>query len=39
MIEKKISKVAKDTNNFLKNFFLKQKKSNLIAPMRYGMFP
>ena len=39
MIEKKISKVAKDTNNFLKNFFLKQKKSNLISPMRYGMFP
>ena len=39
MIEKKISKVAKDTNNFLKNFFLKQKKSNLIFPMRYGMFP
>ena len=39
MIEKKLSKVAKDTNNFLKNFFLKQKKSNLIAPMRYGMFP
>ena len=39
MIEKKLSKVAKDTNNFLKKFFLKQKKSNLIAPMRYGMFP
>ena len=39
MIEKKISKVAKDNNNFLKKFFLKQKKSNLIAPMRYGMFP
>ena len=39
MIEKKISKVAKDTNNFLKKFFLKQKKSNLISPMRYGMFP
>ena len=39
MIEKKLIKVAKDTNNFLKNFFLKQKKSNLISPMRYGMFP
>ena len=39
MIEKKISKVAKDTNNFLKKFFLKQKKSNLMVPMRYGMFP
>ena len=39
MTEKKINKVAKDTNNFLKKFFLKQKKSNLIAPMRYGMFP
>tara|TARA_B100001778_G_scaffold310403_1_gene292565 strand:- start:872 stop:1744 length:873 start_codon:yes stop_codon:yes gene_type:complete len=39
MIEKKLSKVAKDTNNFLKKFFLKQKKSNLIVPMRYGMFP
>ena len=39
MIEKKLSKVARDTNNFLKKFFLKQKKSNLIVPMRYGMFP
>ena len=39
MIEKKLIKVAKDTNNFLKNFFFKQKKTNLIAPMRYGMFP
>ena len=39
MIEKKLSKVAKDTNIFLKKFFLKQKKSNLIVPMRYGMFP
>ena len=39
MTEKKINKVAKDTNNFLKKFFLKQKKSNLIIPMRYGMFP
>ncbi len=39
IMEKKLNKIAKDTNIFLKNFFLKQKKSNLISPMKYGMFP
>jgi len=38
-MEKKLNKIAKDTNIFLKNFFLRQKKSNLISPMKYGMFP
>ena len=35
----KLSKVAKDINNYL-NFFLRmQKKSGLIPPMRYGLLP
>ena len=38
-MEKRLSKIAKDTNDFLKNFFKKQKKTNLISPMKYGMFP
>ena len=38
-MEKKLSKIAKDTNIFLKTYFLKQKKSHLISPMKYGMFP
>ncbi len=38
-MEKKLSKIANHTNIFLKNFFLKQKKSDLIFPMRYGIFP
>ena len=38
-MEKKLSKIAKDTNIFLKSYFLKQKKSHLISPMKYGMFP
>ena len=34
----KINKIIKDTNLFLKNFFKKQKKSELIIPMKYGLF-
>jgi len=34
-----INKIAKDTNVFLKNFIQKQKKTNLIEPMQYGLFP
>ena len=36
---KKLNKVAEDTNFFLKNYLEKQKKSNLLNPMKYGLFP
>ena len=35
---KKLNRIAKDTNKFLKNFIKKQKKSELIIPMQYGLF-
>ncbi len=37
-MQKKLNKIAKDTNIFLKSFIKKQKKSELIIPMRYGLF-
>tara|TARA_B100001093_G_scaffold282835_1_gene270260 strand:+ start:290 stop:1162 length:873 start_codon:yes stop_codon:yes gene_type:complete len=37
-MQKKLIKIAKDTNFFLKNFIKKQKKSELIIPMKYGLF-
>jgi farnesyl diphosphate synthase len=37
-MKKKLNKIAKDTNFFLKNFIKKQKKSELIIPMKYGLF-
>ena len=37
-MQKKLNKIAKDTNFFLKNFIKKQKKSELITPMKYGLF-
>ena len=37
-MQKKINKIAKDTNSFLKRFIQKQKKSKLIIPMKYGLF-
>ena len=37
-MQKKLNKIAKDTNSFLKNFIQKQKKSELIIPMKYGLF-
>tara|TARA_Y100000389_G_scaffold79687_1_gene76450 strand:+ start:250 stop:1122 length:873 start_codon:yes stop_codon:yes gene_type:complete len=37
-MQKKLSKIAKDTNSFLKMFISKQKKSELIIPMKYGLF-
>ena len=37
-MQKKLNKIAKDTNLFLKNFIKKQKKSELIIPMKYGLF-
>ena len=38
-MEKKLNKIAKDTNKFIKSFFYIQKKTELISPMKYGMFP
>tara|TARA_B100001057_G_scaffold214160_1_gene214526 strand:- start:1035 stop:1907 length:873 start_codon:yes stop_codon:yes gene_type:complete len=37
-MQKKLNKIAKDTNAFLKSFINKQKKSELIVPMKYGLF-
>ena len=37
-MKKKLNKIAKDTNFFLKKFINKQKKSELIIPMKYGLF-
>ena len=37
-MQKKLNKIAKDTNLFLKKFIRKQKKSELIIPMKYGLF-
>ncbi len=37
-MQKELNKIAKDTNFFLKRFIKKQKKSELIIPMKYGLF-
>ena len=37
-MQKKLHKIAKDTNVFLEKFIKKQKKTELIIPMRYGLF-
>ena len=37
-MKKKLNKIAKDTNSFLKKFIKRQKKSELIIPMKYGLF-
>ena len=37
-MQSKLNKIAKDTNLFLKGFIKKQKKSELIIPMQYGLF-
>ena len=38
-MKNKLTKIANDTNSFLKSFIKKQKKSDLIPAMRYGLFP
>ena len=38
-MQKKLDKIAKDTNLFLKSFIKRQKKTDLIKPMQYGLFP
>jgi len=37
-MQNRLNKIAKDTNLFLKKFIKKQKKSELIIPMQYGLF-
>ena len=37
-MQKKLNKIANDTNLFLKKFVKRQKKSELIIPMKYGLF-
>ena len=37
-MQKKLYKIAQDTNLFLKKFVKGQKKSELIIPMKYGLF-
>ena len=36
-MEKKLNKIVKDTNSFLLKFLSKQKKTDLIRPMKYGL--
>ena len=38
-MKNKLNKIGKDTNVFLKKFIKKQKKTNLISSMKYGLFP
>ena len=38
-MKKKLNKVAKDTNLYLKRLILKQKSSELLNPMKYGLLP
>ena len=38
-MKNKLNKISKDTNIFLKKFIKKQKKTNLISSMKYGLFP
>ena len=37
-MQNKIIKIANDTNLFLKRFIKKQKKTDLVIPMKYGLF-
>ena len=37
-MQRKFNKIASDTNLFLKRFIKRQKKSELIIPMKYGLF-
>ncbi len=38
-MQKKLKKIAVDTNFFLKSFIKHQKKTDLISPMQYGLLP
>ena len=36
---KKLNKVVRETNNFLSRYLYVQKQTDLILPMKYGLFP
>ena len=38
-MEKKLNKVVLDINKYLKKFLFKQKKTDLLKPMKYGLLP
>ena len=38
-MKKKLNRIVKDTNLFLLKFLLKQKKTDLIKPIKYGLLP
>ena len=38
-MKKKLNKIARDTNLYLKNFINKQDYSKLVPVMKYGLFP
>ena len=38
-MQNKLSRIARDVNLFLKTFLKKQKKTALISPIQYGLFP
>ena len=38
-MKKKLNKAGRDINKFLKNFLKKQKRTELITSMNYGLFP
>ena len=38
-MKRKLNKIAKDTNKFLSRFLAKQNKTDLLKPMKYGLFP
>ena len=38
-MESSLVKIANDTNLFLNNFIKKQKKTELVSAMKYGLFP
>ena len=38
-MKRKLHKIAKDTNSFLKKYLKKQKKTDLLKAMRYGVLP
>jgi len=38
-MKKKLNRIAKDTNIYLKKYFRSQKKTDLIPPMIYGLLP
>ena len=38
-MKRRLNKIAKDTNSFLLKFLSKQKKTDLIKPMKYGLLP